>query len=108
MENENYTHEENGIKRNQNPEIGPMDGVECEVRGILTKFIEQKKRGKMVQSQHNCKIMASVETGTVSISMRRERGLMMTVRLDEMVALVAAALEAGKETAEETSNDGQE
>lgn len=40
--------------------------------------------------------------------MRRERGLMMTVRLDEMVALVAAALEAGKENAEETSNDGQE
>ncbi len=116
MENtrEAKTPAETEIRRNTDPKMGPTDGVECTVQGILTQFIEKRGKGVMRQSQTTCKILASVETGTISISMKNEKGLMMTVRLDEMVGLVAAALnvareqEASKEQEQEDTADGKD
>lgn len=87
---------ERKIIRNLNPNVGPTDGVSYGVKGTLTKFMEQKKRGRMIQTLLDCKIMASAECGTVSISMKDTKGIMMTVRLDEMIEVIAAALEAAK------------
>ncbi len=94
------------IAGNAGAEVGETDTVSYNVKGTLTRFPKWGKRRKMEQTLRDCRIMASVEYGTVSISMRDKEGIMMTVRLDEMVELVAAALEAARHR--EAENPGKE
>lgn len=97
--------EATNIKRNRDPAIGPIDGVSCIVKGCLTKFTTKEGPSSMKQSFTDCKLMASFETGTVSISMRGSKKIMMTVRLDEMAELLHSAFDAAREVDE--SNKGE-
>lgn len=72
----------------------PADKVKYEVKGVFTKF--QKNRDPK-NSVNDCRILASVEEGIVSISMAQEKGVMLTVRFDEMVELITAAFDKAKE-----------
>ena len=78
------------------PTIDPADKVKLEVKGVFTKFPKNKDPKNYID---DCRILASVEEGIVSISMAKEKGVMLTVRFDEMVELVSQALEKAKETA---------
>ena len=72
----------------------PADKVKYEVKGVFTKF---SKTRDPKNSINDCRILASVEEGIVSISMAQEKGVMLTVRFDEMVELITEALNKAKE-----------
>lgn len=72
----------------------PADKVKFEVKGVYTKFHKNKDPKNSI---NDCRILASVEEGIVSISMAQEKGVMITVRFDEMVELITQALEKAKE-----------
>ena len=74
----------------------PTDKVKFEVKGVFTKFPKNKDPKNSV---NDCRILASVEEGIVSISMAQEKGVMLTVRFDEMVELISQALEKAREVA---------
>lgn len=97
----------NEIKNQATPIINePVDKVKFEVKGVYTKFYKAKDPKNSI---HDCRILASVEEGIVSISMAQEKGVMLTVRFDEMVELVTQALEKAKEvnkTTEGEENNG--
>ena len=72
----------------------PHDKVKFEVKGVFTKFSKNKVPKNSV---NDCRLLASVSEGIVSISMAQEKGVMLTVRFDEMVELISQALEKAKE-----------
>lgn len=83
-----------GIRRLPKVAMGdPEDGVELMAKCQMTNFTVKKKKVVGVGSQRlaNCKMMASFENGVVSISVRGERPFMVSVRLDEMMALLKEA-----------------
>lgn len=82
----------------------PADKVKYEVKGVYTKFHKTKDPKNSV---HDCRILASVEEGIVSISMAQEKGVMLTVRFDEMVELISSAIDKAREVAtnEEGANE---
>lgn len=69
------------------------DGVEMMAKCTVTNFTVKKKEVTGIGSQAlaNCKMMASFENGVVSISVRSARPFMVSVRLDEMMALLKEA-----------------
>lgn len=95
------------IKRNTDPEVGPLDGMSLEAKGTLTVFGTGEEEGTFSMELHNCKIMASVETGTLSISMREECGIMMAVRIDEAIEVLAQALEIARDIAKSAEQSEQ-
>ncbi len=95
------------INRNTDPEVGPLDGVTLEAKGSLTVFGTGEEEGTFSMELHDCKIMASVETGTFSISMRDACGIMMAVRIDEAVEVLAAALEIARDIAKGSEQSEQ-
>ena len=100
-----------GIRRLPKVAIGdPEDGVELMAKCQMTNFTVKKKKVVGVGSQHlaNCKMMASFENGVVSISVRGGRPFMVSVRLDEMMALLKEAADYHNEKFEEGSEkDGE-
>ena len=76
------------------PDVEPADKVKYDVKGVYTKF--QKNRAPK-NSIHECRLLASVEEGIVSVSMAQEKGVMLTVRFDEMLELITEALNKARE-----------
>ena len=76
------------------PAVEPADKVKYDVKGVYTKF--QKNRAPK-NSIHECRLLASVEEGIVSVSMAQEKGVMLTVRFDEMLELITEALNKARE-----------
>ena len=90
-----YKMSHNETNANTTPNtLEPADKVKYEVKGVFTKF---HKTRDPKNSVNDCRILASVEEGIVSISMAQEKGVMLTVRFDEMVELITAALDRAKE-----------
>lgn len=79
--------------------VDPADKVKYDVKGVYTKF---QKNIAPKNSVHDCRILASVEEGIVSISMAQEKGVMLTVRFDEMVELISEALKKANDLANPT------
>lgn len=90
------------------------DGVEMVAKCTVTNFTVKKKEVTGIGSQMlaNCKMMASFENGVVSISVRGGRPFMVSVRLDEMMALLKEAayynMEAFPRESEEEKNAEEE
>ena len=83
--------------------VDPEDGVELMAKCQMTNFTVKKKEVVGIGSQYlaNCKMMASFENGVVSISVRGSRPFMVSVRLDEMMALLKEAADYHNEKFEE-------
>lgn len=83
--------------------VDPEDGVEMMAKCQITNFTVKKQEVVGIGSQHlgNCKMMASFENGVVSISVRDSRPFMVSVRLDEMMALLKEAADYHNEKFEE-------
>ena len=82
-----------GITRVTDPNKGPLDGVELQANGVVTRFItNSKKKTVAIKTQEvaPCKIMASYEVGTISLSIP-SKALMVSVRLDEVMAVIQEA-----------------
>lgn len=80
------------ITRVNDPNLGPVDGVELRAKCVVTKFAVNKKELTRISSQEvaDCKIMASFEIGTVSISIPG-KAKMVSVRIDELMAVLMEA-----------------
>lgn len=74
---------------------GPADGASLDAVGTFTRFV-QPNGNRFKQQVCKCKIMASVSHGTCSISMKDSKGIMITVRLDELYAVIAKAVAMSK------------
>ena len=90
------------------PKVGmgdPDDGVEMMAQCM--NFTVKDKEVTGVGSQHlaNCKMMASFENGVVSISVRDGRPFMVSVRLDEMMALLKEAADYRNENDQKTKGE---
>ena len=90
----------NTIERNTDPFKGPPDGVGAVVKCAITVFdypVEGNAE-KIVsgQTDMDCKILCSFDEGVISFSMQ-DAGLMLTVRMDELMAIMKAAADAAKE-----------
>lgn len=77
----------------------PEDGVEMMAKCTITNFTVKKRKVTGIGSQTlaNCKMMASFDTGVVSVSVRGQRPFMVSVRLDEMMALLKEAADYSME-----------
>lgn len=74
-------------------ESGVDGGVEMIVNCVATEFLlgkDGKPQSIMSACRSECKMMASVERGTVSLS-ARDVGHMITVRIEELQALLREA-----------------
>lgn len=79
---------------------GPADAVSLDVQATNTKFRGAGQRRRMTKQRTvAANIKASVEIGVVSIS-DRNNDVMLTVRLEDMTAVLAAAYAAAKEVEE--------
>lgn len=88
------------IERVTDPKAGPLDGVSLLANAVVTYFQTDKhtKARKIgTQKVFSCKLMASYEEGTVSVSIQ-EKDLMVSVRIDELVALMKEAATASLDT----------
>ena len=95
------------------PKVGmgdPDDGVEMMAQCNVMNFTVKDKEVTGIGSQHlaNCKMMASFENGVVSISVRGRRLFMVSVRLDEMMALLKEAADYHNEKFEEGGEEDGE
>lgn len=82
------------IRRLQKETMGdPEDGVEMLAKCNVMNFKVSKNEVVGIGSQHiaNCKLLASFDNGVVSISIRDGRPFMVSVRLDELMALLKEA-----------------
>jgi hypothetical protein len=72
---------------------GPLDGVSLETQGTYTKF-ERIESNRIIKNMNLCPvgIKASFELGVVSIS-DREHDIMLTVSMEDMTEIMAAAYE---------------
>lgn len=88
------TKPESSIRRLQKTAAGePEDGVEMMAKCSVMNFTVKKNKVTGVGSQRlaNCKLMASFENGVVSVSVRGDRPFMVSVRLEEVMALLKEA-----------------
>ena len=100
-----------GVRRLPKVSMGdPEDGVELMAKCQMTNFTVKKKEVVGVGNQHlaNCKMMASFENGVVSISVRGGRPFMVSVRLDEMMALLKEAADYHNEKFEKGGEEDGE
>ena len=109
INNEEEITMKNDIKMTQATDtiVDPVDKIKFDVKGVYTRFVKNRAPKNSI---HNCRLLASVEEGIVSISMADEKGVMLTVRFDEMVELVSEALNKAKEVRSgegEKNNDGK-
>ena len=82
---------------------GVSDAVELFANANVTAFSRKKGRVQGIAGSGiaKCRMTASYETGVVSISLRSGKPLMVSVRLDEMMALLQAAATRATEAREE-------
>lgn len=93
------------ITRVNDHNMGPADGVELLAKCVVTRFAVNKKGLTRISSQEvaDCKIMASFELGTVSISIPG-KAKMVSVRIDELMGVLMEASAAAMAQA----SDGEE
>lgn len=97
---------ENGVIRKVPKEIsGVNDGVELFAKASITSFDQQEGQisGIAGIGITECKMLASYENGIVSISLRNEHPIMVSVRLEEMMSLLQAAAAYSAEVRKELS-----
>ena len=86
--------------------VGVKDGVEMMAQTAMAVF--EKKDGDVtgISNMGNlpCKLMASYENGLFSISVRGNDPFMLSVRLDELMALLKAATDRHIETMPKKKN----
>lgn len=95
---------EPGVIRNiPKGQSGVSDAVELFANANVTAFSRKKGRVQGIAGSGiaKCRMTASYETGVVSISLRSGKPLMVSVRLDEMMALLQAAAARATEAREE-------
>lgn len=89
------------VTRVNDPQKAPPDGVELHAKCVVTKFITNDKK-KLVtikgQEVQDCKIMASYQTGTISLSVQG-KALMVSARIDEVMAVLQEAAAAARDAA---------
>lgn len=85
------------IVKNSDPKQGPLDGVQLKTNCIRTKFTKhlQKNGLKFVQKDTEANVSASMETGVFSIRDTRT-DIMLSVRIEDAMAVCAAAIDAAK------------
>lgn len=90
--------DENKIYRNADLNNGPLDGVQLRTDCIRTKFTKKTQATgyKFKQYESKANISASVETGTFSIR-DMQTDTMIAIRIEDAMAVCAAAAEASKE-----------
>lgn len=88
----------NQIERVTDPTFGPLDGVSLHANAMITLFGKDEGGKTKIDTMEavECKLMESYEAGTVSVSIP-SKGMMVSVRVDEMFALMMAAAVAAKE-----------
>lgn len=89
---------ETEIRRPDSPSDGPSDGVMGMVECIRTDFLENPGENEAAFQQRpksQAHITASVEIGTFGIR-DMESGVMLTVCLQDAMAVMKAALDAAK------------
>lgn len=89
--------EKDEIYQNDNPNNGPLDGVQLRTDCIRTKFTRktQKTGYPFKQTQTEANISASFETGTFSIR-DMQTDTMLAIRLEDAMAICAAAADASR------------
>ncbi len=89
------------VTRVNDPSKAPTDGVELHAKCVVTRFITNGKK-KLVtikgQEMQECKIMASYQNGTIGFSVPG-KALMVSARIDEVMAVLQAAGEAARDAA---------
>lgn len=94
------------VTRVNDPTKAPLDAVELHAKCVVTKFISNNKK-KLVniksQEVQDCKISASYQTGTFNVSVP-SKALMVSARLDEVIAVLQEAAEASRRTTEAEEN----
>lgn len=90
----------NEVIRNNDPSIGPLDGVSLEAKCAITSFTTAKGKvvGTKSQEMADCNIKASMELGVISISVPG-KARMVTIRIDEAMAVLKEAADAANELA---------
>ena len=92
------------IKRNTDPNVGPVDGVSVETEGVYTKFrgkgLFQTEKRIFRQEKTEVGIKAAVSTGVVSIY-DRNRDQAIAVSITELAAILNEALRVGIVNVEE-------
>ncbi len=84
----------NYVKRVSQSLSGVPDGVELETDGVITAFL----RRKMMQRKTTCSLKASWTSGLCSISFSEgSHRKMISVRIDELCALLHEAADARSE-----------
>lgn len=88
------------IRKVPKAESGLTDCVELFANANVTSFSQKKGKiqGIAGSGVAKCRMTASYESGVVSISLRSGKPLMLSVRLDEMMALLQAAAARSTET----------
>ena len=90
----------NTIERNTDPFKGPPDGVSAVVKCAVTMFDHPAEDGgeEVMSGQTNmdCRILCSFNEGVISFSML-DAGMMLTVRTDELMAIMQVAAGAARE-----------
>ena len=104
--------DEKKIILNTDPKQGPLDGVQLKTECIRTKFTKmiQKNGCKFIQKQTDASVTASYEAGVFSIR-DLKTDMMLSVSVDEAMAVCAAAADASRrlqETKEPASEETDE
>lgn len=90
----------NKVIRNNDPNIGPLDGVSLEAKCAITSFTTVKGKVVGIKSQEtaDCNIKASMELGLISIS-APGKARMVTIRIVEAMAVLKEAADHANELA---------
>lgn len=98
--------EENKIIQNDDPKNGPLDGIQLRTDCIRTKFTKkpQKTGYPFKQMETKANVSASVSTGTFSIR-DMQTDTMLAIRIEDAMAVCAAAAEASRRLDECTEKD---
>ena len=77
-------------------ESGVWDGVEAMVNSSVSKYTTDGKRltGIASTAMEPCKLLASYTNGVVTLSVRSEEPFAVSVRIDELMAVLKAAAES--------------
>lgn len=98
------------ISRNTDPNVGPLDGVNLDAKGVVTTFDRYGSKNASIKKQrlYDVHIKASYDLGTVSITIPK-KSKMVTVRIDEMLAVMKSASDASNEVRKEVAkNEGSQ
>lgn len=92
--------EEYSIQRVPAVKSGTPDGVELQARCSVASFVKDTEGNPVDIAEMSiirCKMLASISQGALAISVRAKEPYMVTVRTDEVMALISAALDYHKD-----------